>query len=249
MIEIKDLDFAFQSKSPVLQGINLSIAQGAFIVLAGANGSGKSTLLALLAGLYLPQAGSINFGDALGLGGQALQRSRVGFLLQDADLQILGGTVREDILLGYASEQTELEQKAKALASRFDLLQYWDLPVQNLSGGEKKKLCLAAALMRSPQVLLFDEPFNNLDYPALKELRQIMSVQKKSGVTQVIASHDLEPVLDLVDEIVILDQGRLACQGSPEQILDRLQEFGIRTPCNWGLQKSLCSWNRNINTI
>ncbi|MFO8032642.1 MAG: ABC transporter ATP-binding protein [Desulfohalobiaceae bacterium] len=242
MISITALDFAFSKQSLVLQNITCEIPAGCCLALVGANGSGKSTLLALLAGLYAPSQGRISIFGIQSPGKQSQLRKQCALLLQDADLQILGGTVGEDILLGCPGEDALLEQKARNLAGSFGLSGYWDFPVQQLSGGEKKKLCLAGALMHSPNVLLFDEPFNNLDYFALKELRQIMARQKQNGVTQIIATHDLEPILDLADQIAILQQGRLACKEPPQRVLDLLQDFGVRTPCSWRLKKSICSW-------
>ncbi len=242
MIEIKKLDFAFQKQIKVLQDINFTLNSGSCLALAGGNGSGKSTLLALLAGLYTPWSGSINVFGSKSPGEQDLLRCKTGLLLQDADLQILGNTVGEDILLGSPGQQAELQEQARHWAGRFNLLKYWQTPVQNLSGGEKKKLCLAACLMQKPSVLLFDEPFNNLDFTALKELRQIITWQRDAGITQIIATHDLEPVLDLVHEVAVLSQGRLVCKDVPELVLDRLEDFGIRTPCSWRLCRSLCAW-------
>ncbi|MFP4392138.1 MAG: energy-coupling factor ABC transporter ATP-binding protein [Desulfohalobiaceae bacterium] len=242
MISIQDLSFAFSKQRLVLQGITCRIPAGSCLCLAGGNGSGKSTLLALLAGLYTPLQGRINIFGVSSPGDQPQLRQLCAILLQDADLQILGGTVAEDILLGCKGDAKLLEQRARRLAKGFGLLKYWEHPVQQLSGGEKKKLCLAGALMHAPKLILFDEPFNNLDYFGLNELRQIMARQKEAGITQIISTHDLEPILDLADEIAVLEQGRLACKESPEFVLDQLQEFGVRTPCAWRLEKKLSSW-------
>ncbi len=238
MISIQDLSFAFSKHRQVLQDISCEIPAGSCLALAGANGSGKSTLLALLAGLYTPSRGWICIQGVKSPGQQGQLRKCSALLLQDADLQILGGTVGEDILLGCTGNQAQLEQRARNLARGFGLLKFWERPVQQLSGGEKQKLCLAGALMHSPQVLLFDEPFNNLDYLALKELRQIISSQKQAGTTQIISSHDLEPVLDLADQIAVLEQGRLALKQAPQEALPRLEELGVRPPSFWAAHYS-----------
>ena len=102
--------------------------------------------------------------------------------------------------------------------------------MQQLSGGQKRKLCLAAVLLQGPELLLFDEPFSGLDYPAAHEFRSILQDNRRQGITQIVALHDLEPVLDLMDGCLVLHQGRLVLQGGLDEVRDRLAGFGIRAP-------------------
>jgi biotin transport system ATP-binding protein len=237
MIRAQSLSFAF-GKDLVLQGLSLDLMPGSLSVLAGANGSGKSTLLSLLAGIYRPRQGVIEWDGVRSPGGEKELRRRTGLLLQEAELQILGSTVEEDLCLGLKPGSAEADQ-AREMARFLGLSEKWKAPVQQLSGGQKRKLCLAGVLLRQPRLLLFDEPFSGLDYPAVKELRAILDRQKAQGLTQVIATHDLEPVVDLADELLLLHEGRLAAKGRPGEVLDRTAHYGIRPPCLWQVGRDL----------
>ncbi|MCF8030575.1 MAG: energy-coupling factor ABC transporter ATP-binding protein [Desulfohalobiaceae bacterium] len=239
MIRAENLTFGYSRKTPVLRDVGFSLEPGGLAVLSGANGSGKSTLLLLLAGLFTPQQGSISVQGRVIPGEEKQVRRRTGLLLQEAELQILGTTVGEDILLGTDPGNPENLRRAEGLASRMGLSPLWDTPVEHLSGGQRRKLCLASVLMGGPRILLYDEPFSGLDYPAVREFRQILRDNAERGVTQVVATHDLEPVLDLAREMLLLDHGELVGQGPPESLLDRAAEHGVRPPCLWQREGSL----------
>lgn len=232
MISITNLHFRYPSGEDVLTDLSLSIDQGSLVGLVGANGSGKSTLLSLLAGLYTPYKGTLAVGDKTAPGEEKAIRGLSRMVMQDADLQILGATVEEDLLLGRKRSASSMD-KALELARRFRLSDAWDKPVQTLSWGMKRKLCLAAALMDEPRVLLLDEPFSGLDYPGMIEMRRMIAENRQAGLTQLVSSHDLECVVDLADILVVLDGGRLVLTGPPETILDHVSEHGIRPPCSW----------------
>ena len=237
MIRVQSLSFAYR-RDFVLRDLCFELRPGSLNVLAGSNGSGKSTLLSLLAGIYRPSRGSISWNELQSPVGERELRRWTGLLLQEAELQILGATVEEDLCLG-CKPGTEKAELAKELARSFGLSEKWGAPVQQLSGGQKRKLCLAGVLLRQPSLLLFDEPFSGLDYPAVKELRSILARQREEGLTQLIATHDLEPVADLADEMLLLHEGRLAAKGPPSQILDRMPDFGVRPPCLWQVGRDL----------
>lgn len=229
MIVVRDLAFAY-AESEVLKAVSFSVEPGGCIALLGANGSGKSTLLTVLAGLFPPARGEIRVKGTLSPARLAQLRRSSGLLLQEADLQILGGTVREDLCLSLQNSRIPDERPALELAERFGLKDSWETPVQQLSGGQKRKLCLAAVLLQGPELLLFDEPFSGLDYPAAREFQAILQDNRRQGITQILALHDLEPVLDLLDGCLVLHQGRLVLQGGLEEVRDGLAGFGIRAP-------------------
>ena len=241
MIRVRSLSFSYRRHHPVLRDISFDLDQGGFILLAGANGSGKSTLLSILAGIHPPgQGGVLLPGEEIPASQRAL-RQQAGLLMQEADLQILGSTVAEDLMLGleHNRDNTEL---CRETASRLGLLEWWDTPVHALSWGQKRKLCLAATLLRQPAVLLFDEPFSGLDYPSATELRRILVHNHTQGMTQVVAVHDLEPVLDLADRLLVLSRGTLALEGPPAKVLDHVEGHSVRPPCSWRLKRSLQGW-------
>ena len=229
MIMVRDLSFGYAG-AEVLTGVSFSVPAGACMALLGPNGSGKSTLLTLLAGLFPPSRGQIQVGSGTSPE-QVLQvRRATGLLLQEADLQILGATVQEDLELSLRNSSIHNKAQALEMASRFQLESSWDTPVQQLSGGQKRKLCLAAVLLQQPQVLLFDEPFSGLDYPASRELRTIVRDNRRQGITQIVALHDLEPLVGLMDGCLVLHQGRLVLQGGLGDVRTRLEECGVRPP-------------------
>ncbi|AMK11363.1 MAG: energy-coupling factor ABC transporter ATP-binding protein [Pseudodesulfovibrio sp.] len=242
MIDLNTVTYAYPSGDEVLSDISLVLPKGGLLGLAGANGSGKSTLLALMAGLFAPTRGSLEVAGRVSPGNEGSIRSVCRLVMQDADLQILGATVEEDLLLG-RKRSGEVVEEARAMAERLNLLKYWDHPVQTLSWGTKRKLCLAAALLDKPRVLLLDEPFSGLDYPGMKEMRALIRDNRAAGLTQVVASHDLESLIDLVDGLAVLDNGVLALNGPAETVLDRVAEHGVRAPGSWTACRTVVPWD------
>ncbi len=252
-----------------LEGVTFSVPAGGLLCLCGVNGSGKSSLLSLLAGLQRPSAGGIRLGggpDAGSNGGpgdkpdakdgdrreglvapsarQAREAARVlrqgaALLLQDADMQILGATVGEDLCLALDPGDAEAHGAARDMADRFGLGHQWDEPVHTLSYGQKRKLCLAAALLTGPHLLLLDEPFSGLDHPAIMELRAVLVAHRAAGLTQVVSVHDLEPVVDVADAMLVLHEGRQVLYGPPCEVLDHVRDFGIRPPYSWTAHRTI----------
>jgi biotin transport system ATP-binding protein len=244
LLRVQGLDYAYE-KHKVLSKIDFSMHAGEMVCLAGANGSGKSTLLALLAGLYTPGGGHITLGDAASPGKTKTLRKKTALLLQDADMQILGADVAEDLLLVTDPKNTkdaEALQRAQGAAERFGLLEAWERPTHTLSYGQKRKLCLAAALLEAPELLLLDEPFAGLDYPACMEMLAFLKDCKASGPAVIVSTHDLDPVLDLADSLIVLDEGRIALSGRPEDVLDEIAAHKVRPPCSWLLERKLVPW-------
>lgn len=241
MIELQNLDVSPGSGPGggfVLRGVSFCVQQGQLFLIAGVNGSGKSTLLQLLAGLLSPRSGSVNVGDVRLPGGEAQLRARSALCLQDPDLQILGATPREDMLLCLPPKAAPMP--ALDMARRFGLEDSLDTPVHMLSHGQKRKLCLATALLAqqrrstgAPALLLLDEPLSGLDYPAIRELRELLRDNKSRGVTQLVTSHDLEPLADLADGLALLAGGAMPYVGAVEKVLPHARECGVRPPCGW----------------
>lgn len=229
---LENVRFAYPGGDEIVHGVSLCAARGDLVLLAGANGSGKSTLLTLMAGIFPPSSGTLQ-----ACGGFARERARL--VMQDADLQMLGATVREDLMLG---RESGAESAARNMAERLNLTAYWDAPVQTLSWGMKRKVCLGAALLDAPTLLLLDEPFSGLDFPATKEMRAFLAGCKAEGMVTVVAVHDLEPVADLADCLHVLEEGRLVLSGAPEAVLDSVASHGVRPPCSWMLHRTLTPW-------
>lgn len=215
-----------------LKNLTFQIAAGSICCLLGVNGSGKTTLLSLLAGIFNPEKGEASvFGHSLPDRKGAL-KGKCALVPQDPDMYILGSLVEEDLLLALDPSDASLKEKALQLAESFGLSDMLQQPVHMLSYGQKRKLCLASALTASPGLLLLDEPFAGLDYPATISMRESLMRNKKNGITQIVTVHDLDVVADLADRFILLKYGELVSAGGPE-IFGSLADAGVRPPCWW----------------
>lgn len=230
MLRLENIVYSYPGHEPALDGLNAALADG-ITLLAGPNAGGKTTLLRLLAGLLEPDSGRI-----LDSGGKPLRPAdlrRLGrMVMQDADPQILGARVGEDIMLGRAASALgeRFEAEARRLAEKFGLDRFWNETVDALSYGQKRKLCLVHALLAGPRLLLLDEPFAGLDYPSALELRDFLRENARAGLVQVISTHELEPVFDLAEHMVVVLDGKVAAEGTPGDLATRLPEWSVRTP-------------------
>ncbi len=245
IIEIENLNHRFADGTLGLKNINLTIEEGTFVVIAGQNGSGKSTLLRHLNGLLLPTAGTVRVAGIPVPENLISVRQMVGMVFQDADSQIVGETVSDDVAFGPENLCLDREEVNRRVARALDLVNLLDLKNQKphlLSGGEKRRLAIAGILAMEPKVLVFDEPFSSLDFPGVKQvLKQINSLHQ-AGHTILVAAHDLEKVIAHADRLVIMDDGKLVKDGLPDQLFGELEVFGIRQPCAYRLGGEVQSW-------
>ena len=234
MILAESLFFRHQgAERDALADLSFRIESGRICCVAGVNGSGKSTLLGVLAGLYHAREGKLRItGRTPPDAGGGTEAKRV-LVPQEPDLYILGALVEEDLFLALDPENPALRQKALALAGRFGLETLLRQPVQTLSHGQKRKLCMASALAAEPELLLLDEPFAGLDHPSVLGMREALRQNREEGITQVVAGHDLDVMADLADTFLLLQEGRLFLQGTGEQVFPRCLEAGVRPPCWW----------------
>jgi biotin transport system ATP-binding protein len=229
-----------------VSGINLEIPAGECLLIAGSNGSGKTLLMRMITGLLDASGGEILFrGCPLAEAGDALRRS-VGLVFQDADAQIVGETVREDVSfgpknLGFSGEglKTRVDEALEAAG----LAEKGDFPPRRLSGGEKRRLAVAGVLAMGCEGIIMDEPFANLDWPGVVQVLEIIRTLKTSGKTVIILTHELEKVLAFADRLLILDRGMIRDGGKPEEVLNRLNpSYGVRDPRRSYATAEDCSW-------
>jgi sulfate/thiosulfate transport system ATP-binding protein len=205
-----------------LQNINLEIKQGTLVALLGPSGSGKSTLLRAIAGLENPDSGRIyiNNYEATHLD---VQRRNIGFVFQHYAL-FKHLTIRQNIAFGLEIRKVPRQQVKQKVDELLDLIQLQGLgdryPSQ-LSGGQRQRVALARALAVQPQVLLLDEPFGALDAKVRKELRAwLRRLHEEVHVTSVFVTHDQEEAMEVADEIVIMNHGRIEQVGTPAEVYD-----------------------------
>jgi biotin transport system ATP-binding protein len=245
IFSIRKLRKVFTNKE-ALSGVNLEIYEGECLIIAGANGSGKTVLMRILAGLLEPTDGEIRFkGSPLHECKKILRRS-VGLVFQDADTQILGETVEEDIRFGPENLKLPPEEVSGRLdesLSVLDLCEKRDFPSRHLSGGEKRRLAVAGVLAMGCETIILDEPFANLDWPGVIQVLKIIKTLKEKSKTVIVLTHELEKVLSLADRLVILADGKIADSGVPDEVLDRLlDEWGVRDPRKLYRSASDCTW-------
>jgi sulfate/thiosulfate transport system ATP-binding protein len=220
-IRVQDVSKQFGSFQ-ALDHVDLEISSGSLVALLGPSGSGKSTLLRLIAGLERPDSGKIWL-----TGEDATERSvqdrGIGFVFQHYAL-FKHLTVRKNIAFGLAIRKTPADKVKKRVEELLELVQLTGLgdryPSQ-LSGGQRQRVALARALAVEPQVLLLDEPFGALDAKVRKDLRAwLRRLHDEVHVTTVFVTHDQEEAMEVSDEIVVMNKGRVEQVGSPAQIYD-----------------------------
>ncbi|MFO7556320.1 MAG: ABC transporter ATP-binding protein [Desulfobacterales bacterium] len=245
IIEIHNLNHQFENGTPGLKNINLNIQEGTFVVIAGQNGSGKTTLLRHLNGLLSPTNGSVRLAGVPVSKNLAWSRQMVGMVFQDADSQIVGETVYDDVAFGPENlclDREEIERRVFRALETVGLIDYKNQKPHLLSGGEKRRLAIAGILAMEPRILVFDEPFSSLDYPGVKKILSQMISLHRAGHTILVAAHDLEKVIAHTDRLVIMKDGKVVRDGLPSQLFGELEAFGIREPCASRMGMEVHSW-------
>jgi sulfate transport system ATP-binding protein len=215
------------SHYPALNDVSLDIRSGELIALLGPSGSGKTTLLRLIAGLELPTAGRIFFGDE-DASSKTVQERNVGFVFQAYAL-FRNMTVLDNIAFGLSVRpratrppKAEIRRRALELLELVQLKGLEKRYPQQLSGGQRQRVALARALAIEPRVLLLDEPFGALDAQVRKELRKwLREIHDRTGHTTVFVTHDQEEALELADRLVVMSQGKIEQVGTPDEVYDR----------------------------
>lgn len=245
LIEIKDLCHRFPDGTQGLDHINLTVQEGEFVVIAGRNGSGKTTLLRHLNGLLLPDSGYVKVAGVSVSDDPIRARQMVGMVFQDADSQIIGETVYDDVAFGPENlclKRSEINERVAMALKAGNLTDLADRRPHLLSGGEKRRLSIAGILAMNPKIVVFDEPFSNLDYPGVKQvLKQILFLHR-SGRTILVTTHDLEKVLAHANRLIIMADGRIVRDGLPDQIVREAESFGVRQPYASRMGMELGSW-------
>lgn len=236
-MRVEDLRYRYADGREALRGVSFKVEAGQCVGLIGPNGAGKSTLLLHLNGL-LPDGkggnGSVHLdGKAIGETNPIEVRKRVGLLFQDPDDQLFCPTVYEDVAFG--PEQFGLKSESVAHAVQRALAQvgldgFEDRAPHHLSGGEKRLVCLAGVLACEPEVLVLDEPTSGLDPRGRRQIKELL---RGIRATRIIATHDLELVVELCDWAVLMDEGQVAAEDRTEKLLadeELMLKHGLEKP-------------------
>ncbi|MCQ2592034.1 MAG: energy-coupling factor ABC transporter ATP-binding protein [Treponema sp.] len=225
MIKINNLSKNFETADgtvEALKNVSLNVEIGDCIVIGGENGSGKSVLMSIIAGLEEPDEGSV---ECVG---------KVGLIFQEAETQILGETPREDIAFGPKNmglKSAKLNDLVKEALEKTGLKDKADFPARFLSGGEKRRLAVACMLAMKYPVLIFDEPYANLDFSGVKMVNSLIKELQKEGKTIIILTHEIEKCLGLANRFVVLFRGEKVFDGNPaEGVTKNLELWNIKNP-------------------
>jgi biotin transport system ATP-binding protein len=229
-----------------LSGINMDLHTGGCTLIAGSNGSGKTLLMRILAGLLDPTGGEVFFhGKPLSKSLNRLRRE-VGLIFQDAEAQIVGETVAEDIAFGPKNlglSRREVEERVASALAAFGLETKRGFSPRRLSGGEKRRLAAAGIIAMKAETVIMDEPFANLDWPGVVQTLEVIMALKNSGKTVILLTHELEKALALADRLIILHRGIIRDDGRPGDVLNRLDPaWGVRDPRRNYRRVEDCSW-------
>ena len=239
-LRFDDVHYRYPNGYEALCGVSFCITHGEKVALVGANGAGKSTLLLHTNGLLIPSQGEVVI--ALTRRTLPLVRQSVGLVFQDSDNQLFMPTVEEDVAFGPSNMRLEPEEIRRRVTEALDAVGALHLRGASpfrLSGGQKKRVAIATVLSMEPSVLVMDEPTSNLDPRAR---RQIIDLIRRFGHTTLIATHDMEMVLDLCDRTIVMKQGRIVADGSTRHVfgdLALLEECGLEQPCELRMKRAL----------
>ena len=244
---------SFDSKKPdrnvdfeALSGVDIDIYEGDTTLIAGANGSGKTLFMRILAGLLEASSGEVLFRGIPVNKCKSILRRSVGLVFQDADAQILGETIEEDIRFGPENlklSEDEIKTRLDDAMAALELSGKQYFPSRHLSGGEKRRLAVAGIIAMGCEAIIMDEPFANLDWPGVRQVLKIIYDLKRGGKTVIILTHELEKVLALADRLVILAGGKIVDEGKCETVLDRLDPaWGVRDPRRDYRKIEDCKW-------
>ena len=240
LFRLENLSHQYSDGTLALNDVSLSFDKGERIALLGTNGSGKTTLLHHLNGILKPTSGKIYYEDKpLQYDSKSLLelRRRVGFVFQDPNDQLFAPSVKQDVAFGPLNLGQPTDQVKKIVEESLrtvGMAEFAEKPPHFLSLGQKKRVALAGVLAMQPEVLIMDEPTSNLDPRATSEiLHLLLQLNKESGITLLLATHDVDMVPLFANRLYILDKGKLVSEGSPKELFsdtEMIRRVNLRSP-------------------
>jgi energy-coupling factor transport system ATP-binding protein len=243
MIECRDLVYRYGhseegTEGLAVNGVNLNVKKGEFLVVLGRNGSGKSTVAKHMNALLLPSSGKV-FVDGMDTSdfqNTWLIRNKAGMVFQNPDNQIVATIVEEDVAFGPENlgvESSEIRQRVDDALKTVEMYEYRKHAPHLLSGGQKQRVAIAGILAMRPQCIIFDEPTAMLDPSGRKEVIQtIRDLNNKFGITIILITHFMEEAVE-ADRIIVMDGGKVVSEGSPKEIfskVDEIKKIGLDVP-------------------
>ena len=218
-VEAKGLSYTYPNGTRAIEGISFNVRQGETVGIIGPNGAGKTTLLLHLNGILQGNGEVTILGLEMKKGDIKKIRSKIGLVFQNPDDQLFCPTVFEDVSFGPLNmklpEEEVIKRTREALCA-VEMDKFENNSPHHLSFGEKKRISIATVLSMKPEILLLDEPTSNLDP---QHRRRLIRFLKEIKATKIIASHDLEMILELCERVILLNKGKMLCSGKTFDIM------------------------------
>ncbi len=234
VVEVTDLDYIYPDGTQALKSVNLAVHKGESVALIGPNGAGKSTLLLHLNGIIKSINGEVKvLGMKFNKKNISLIRQKVGLVFQDPDDQLFSPTVFDDVAFGPLNmglSEEKVRQNVHNALQEVNLDGFENRSAHHLSFGEKQAVAIASVLSMKPEILVLDEPASSLDP---RNRRKLIELLKSFKYTKIIASHDLEMVVQLCHRVVLIDGGLIVDDGPTMKILGQeklMIEHGLEVP-------------------
>lgn len=236
-IEFESVSYRMPNGILALQDVNLKIEEGELVAIVGSNGAGKTTLLKHLNGLLRPTRGEVRiFGKSTKSLSVAQLSREVGLVFQNADHQLFSETVRDEIAFGlrnFGFSESEADKRIERVLSYYGLKDMQDRAPMTLSGGEKKRLCIASVMAWEPRILALDEPTVGQDYVNRMKLKELIGMLLTSKRTILIVTHDLEFLWSFRPRTIVMNMGKIVADSNADKIYmdsDLLSKTGLRQP-------------------
>jgi cobalt/nickel transport system ATP-binding protein len=233
-IDLTEVQYTYPDGTNALRNLSLHIGHGEAVAIVGSNGSGKTTFLSHLNGVLFPSSGAVNIGGyPVSKKTLAQIRRTVGMVFQNPDDQLFMPTVYDDVAFGPLNlgfPPADVEARVTAALKTVGALELRDRPPYRLSGGQKRAVAIATILAMEPAILVMDEPTSALD-PLAR--RQLINLLRTFTHTKIIATHDLDMVIDLCERTIVLNNGSILVDGSTAEIFrDKalLDQAGLEQP-------------------
>lgn len=239
MLELRNVCYRYPGGNRGLEGCTISFERGKRTSLLGLNGAGKTTLFLQCNGVLRPQSGTVLLdGTPLDYSRKGMRslRSRIGVVFQNPDAQLFSASVREDVSFGPLNlglPVSQVRERVERSLEAVGMLEYADRPVHAMSYGQKKRVCIAGVLAMKPELLILDEPMAGLDAAMQTGLAAVLEQLHDSGMTIIIATHDVDFAYQWSDRINVLEGGRCAAvweTAQVPQVLEQLKKFGVGVP-------------------
>jgi energy-coupling factor transport system ATP-binding protein len=263
-IDFSHVSYVYSPRSPfqyeALKDVNLHLEEGGFIALVGRTGSGKSTLISHLNALLNPTSGEVRIDDFVNSSSKKGRsrnlkdlRKKVGLVFQFPEYQLFEETVEKDVAFGPknfgAKEDEALKLAHEALLTVGLDQSFYERSPFELSGGEKRKVAIAGILAIHPAILIVDEPTAGLDPKAAEETMALFEGIHQKGTTIILVTHDMNLVLHYAEEVVVMENGKVALQCKPSELFGKdLAQYSLEVPNIYRFAKALKDRGMAIDT-